>query len=81
MSDKGLPSHGQIILNVLARYEPLAPHEIAGYCNLAAHEIGRRMSELRRGGLIERATAPDGAPLVRETPRGRQSSAYRIARS
>jgi len=73
-----MPSHGQIILNVLGRYGPSAPFEIAGYCNLDAHEIGRRMSELRKARLIRLARDDDGVPVQRQTPKGRLSRVFEV---
>ena len=59
----------EIVLALETAGHALAAHEIAGRCELSAHQISRRLVDLRRAGVIndsgERATTPAGRASVR----------------
>ena len=59
----------EIVATLEAAGHALSAHEIAGRCELDAHQISRRLIDLRRAGLIqdsgERAKTPSGRPSVR----------------
>ncbi len=65
--------HAELILGVIIRSgEPLASHEIEQRCDLAYHQIARRMSDLRKAGRIEdsgqRYTNSNGRQAIRWQP-------------
>jgi hypothetical protein len=72
-------AHHAVIVQVLKDHgaRGLTVHEIATFCRLDAHAIGKRMDELRAGHVIETRIAPvDGVPggrrtITRKTPSGR----------
>lgn len=59
----------EIVLTLEQAGHALAAHEIAGRCELDAHQISRRLIDLRRAGVIqdsgERAKTPSGRASVR----------------
>lgn len=60
----------------------LTVHEVAVYCRLDAHAIGKRMGELEKAGIVETRViadgdAPDGYTVqTRKTPSGRAARVW-----
>lgn len=66
--------HHAAIVQVLKDHgaRGLTVHEIATYCRLDAHAIGKRMNELEAGKVVETLKNADGSDATRPTPRGRR---------
>lgn len=73
-------SHHTIILDALrTRPAGLTVHEIAELCPLAAHAVGKRISELESLGLIAPAVSTGtNAQLTRRSPSGRPARVWRL---
>lgn len=56
----------------------LTVYEIAGYCELSAHSIGKRMNELERAGFVVVIERFDGTDETRKTPSGRLARVWRL---
>lgn len=71
--------HHALILRVLGENpQGMTVHEIAAYCRLTAHEIGKRIAELGRAEKIAPVLKSDGTgTLTRPTPSGRQARVWR----
>lgn len=55
----------------------LTVHEIAAFCALDAHAIGKRMAELEAAGEVETRVVPGtGAVQTRKTPSGRAARVW-----
>jgi predicted ArsR family transcriptional regulator len=55
----------------------LTVHEIAAFCRLDAHAIGKRMNELQAGQVIETRVGPGGWDLLtRKSPSGRAARVW-----
>ena len=71
--------HRDTILRVMRSHggRGLTVHEMAAYCRLEAHAIGKRVAELERGGQMRVGTAADGrTALTRASPAGRQARVW-----
>lgn len=66
--------HHAIILDVIARwrYVDWTADEIARRCDLDRHQIGRRLGELERAGIVEKSGEK------RPTDTGRLAHCYRV---
>ncbi|MGL4325825.1 MAG: MarR family transcriptional regulator [Beijerinckiaceae bacterium] len=78
--------HHAQILDALAKHpDGLTAHEIAAFCQIDAHQVGKRINELEKAGRIENiiiadGDSPDGyTVLTRATPGGRQARVWRLA--
>lgn len=70
--------HHAMILGVLREHpEGMTVHEVAAYCRLTAHEVGKRVAELERAQRIATVLAESGQPVTRPTPSGRQARVWR----
>ena len=71
--------HHALILRVLREHpEGLTVHEVAAYCRLTAHEIGKRIAELDRAEKIDPVLKLDGTgTLTRPSPSGRHARVWR----
>lgn len=74
--------HHALILSVLRDHPGgLTVHEIAAYCELTAHEVGKRIAELDRAERISPVLKADGTgTLTRATPSGRHARVWTVAR-
>jgi len=60
----------------------LTVHEIAVYCRLDAHAIGKRIGELEAAKIVETSIVPDGdspdgyTVMTRRTPSGRSARVW-----
>jgi hypothetical protein len=70
--------HHAAIVQVLQDHgaRGLTVHEIAAFCRLDAHAIGKRTNELERGQVIEVLKNPDGSDATRQTPAGRAARVW-----
>jgi transcription initiation factor IIE alpha subunit len=74
--------HHAVILQALKDHgaRGLTVHEIAAYCRLDAHAIGKRMNELRAGNIVEVMRERDRSMILcdvtRKTPSGRQARVW-----
>lgn len=68
--------HHATILRVLKRHGPQTVHEMAAHCGLLAHQIGKRMCELQRQGLVVLVRVA-GFVSVRSTPGGGHARVWR----
>ena len=66
------------ILRVLRHRGQLTAFDIAAFCALDAHEIGKRLSEMERVGLI-RVVLNEGRIVMRLAPSGRQARVWAVA--
>lgn len=64
------------ILSVLRDRGPATAHEIAAYCALDAHQIGKRCGELEKARRIAVVIDGWGDELTRATPSGRQARVW-----
>lgn len=70
--------HHSMILGVLCEHpDGMTVHEVAAYCRLTAHEVGKRVAELERAQRITTVLAESGQPVTRPTPSGRQARVWR----
>jgi predicted ArsR family transcriptional regulator len=65
--------HHRTILEVMRCGADWTADEIAVHCNLDRHQIGRRLGELERAGLVRKSGAQ------RATATGRMANCYSIA--
>lgn len=65
-----------IILKVLREHGPCTAHEIATYCRLEAHAVGKRLGELESAGRIRVVLDGSGKAMTRATPSGRQARVW-----
>lgn len=70
--------HHAVIVQALKDHgaRGLTVHEIAAYCRLDAHQLGRRMNELEKGRVVEVLKNPDGSEATRPTPAGRKARVW-----
>lgn len=66
------------ILRVLRHRGQLTAFEIAAFCALDAHEIGKRLGEMERAGLIH-VVLNEGRIVMRLAPSGRQARVWSVA--
>ncbi len=66
--------HQRTILAVMRCGADWTADEIAAQCNLDRHQIGRRLGELERAGLVRKSGA------TRPTATGRQANCYEAVR-
>lgn len=79
-----VPDHHAVIVDVMRKHgkNGLTVHEIATFCRLDAHAIGKRVGELERSGIVETRTVPDGdspdgyTVQCRRTPGGRAARVW-----
>jgi DNA-binding MarR family transcriptional regulator len=76
--------HHAIILATLRKHGGSTVNEVATYCKLDAHAVGKRMNELERAGLARCVMDAGkgghcGQPLTRMTPSGRQARVWEAA--
>lgn len=65
-----------IILKVLREHGPCTAHEIATYCRLEAHAVGKRLNELEKAGRIRVVLDGAGKVMTRATPSLRQARVW-----
>ena len=70
--------HHAVIVQALKDHgaRGLTVHEIAAYCRLDAHAIGKRVGELERGQVLEVLKNADGSDVTRPTPSGRSARVW-----
>lgn len=78
--EPGSRSQCAVIEEVLERHGRLSVHEVAAFCRLTAHEVGKRMNELARAGRVEVVTNDDGSIAWRESPSGRSARVWQRKR-
>ena len=66
----------EIILKVLRDHCPCTAHEIATYCRLEAHAVGKRLGELETAGRIRVVLSAAGNAMTRLTPSGRRARVW-----
>lgn len=54
----------------------LTVHEIAAFCRLDAHAIGKRCGELERASILQVLKNADGSDATRPTPSGRSARVW-----
>lgn len=69
----------ELVFEVLKKHGTLTVHEIAAFCSLDAHEIGKRVPELAAVGRIVKAKHADGTEVRRKSPSGRTASVWDVA--
>ena len=75
----------EVILGVLSKRKDATVHEIATFCRMDAHAVGKRMNELQRAGKIRCVMDAGnggvcGVPLTRPSPSGRQARVWELAK-
>ena len=76
----------EVIVGVLAKRKDATVHEIATFCRIDAHAVGKRMNELQRAGKIRCVMDKGsngmvgGAPLTRLSPSGRQARVWELVK-
>lgn len=72
--------HHALILEVLGQHpDGLTVHEVAAFCKLTAHEVGKRISELDRAEKIDPVLKADGTgTLTRPSPTGRHARVWTL---
>ena len=78
--DRFRGDHHQVILGAMLRHgaRGLTPHEVAAFCRLDAHAIGKRTGELVEAGLLRVVHGADGKPETRKSPTGRHARVLAI---
>lgn len=66
--------HYKIILEVMGEGGDWTADEVSTQCDLDRHQIGRRLGELERAGIIRRTIK------TRPTPSGRPAQCYEVAK-
>jgi hypothetical protein len=66
----------ETILKVLRDHGPCTAHEIATYCRLEAHAVGKRLGELETAARIRVVLDGSGKAMTRSTPSGRQARVW-----
>lgn len=54
----------------------LTVHEIAAFCQIDAHAVGKRMNELQRDGRVYVRPGNSGGEMTRTSPSGRQARVW-----
>lgn len=70
------PAQHDLIVDVLKKHGALTVHEVAVYCRLSAHEVGKRMGELGKMGRAQVVHDEAGAEVTRRTPSGRAARVW-----
>lgn len=73
----GRATQAGVIHAVLKKRGDMTAHEIAAFCSLDAHEIGKRMVDLTALGMVAPAVfAGTSEPVRRKSPSGRMSQVW-----
>lgn len=75
-ADKFAGTHADRILAALKLHGPRTAHELEHLIGLSAVQIDRRVSEMRRAGVLEVCTDAGGTPVTRKTPTGGESTVW-----
>lgn len=70
------PAQHDLIVDVLKKHGALTVHEVACFCRLSAHEVGKRMGELGKLGRAQVVRGEDGTEQTRLSPAGRRARVW-----
>jgi hypothetical protein len=72
-------SQHELILTALGKAGTGTAHEIAIFCRLTAHEIGKRLPEMEALRMVAPVMDGAGKVVTRATPKGRKARVWRVA--